>query len=309
VTIPVTVVAGFLGSGKTTLLRRAFLAGRPGTAVIVNEFGAVGIDHRLLYSTEQETVLVGGGCACCAKRPDLARALASLLDAPERPERVVIELSGLADPAPVAFTLAHDPLLRHHYALESIVVTVDGELGFAQLREQEQSRRQALVADELIATKADRAGEPAIAALAAELHALNPAAAIHAAVDGAVRPQALYPGGAGAPAERGPGAGHAQADATALTVAEPLDWVGFTVWLSLLLHAHGEDVLRVKGVLDLGADGRVLLDAVQHVMSPPRHLGPDVAAGTSEVVFITRNLDTAALERSAAAFQLAARAA
>ena len=149
--IPVLVVGGFLGSGKTSLLRE-MLDGAPDTAVIVNEFGAVGLDHELLRACEERVELVGGGCACCTRREDLVRVLRELLDARDRGaaglSRVVIETSGLADPAPIVFTITNDPMLATTSTSERLIVTVDAVNFTDQLATHPEAAKQVLVADD-----------------------------------------------------------------------------------------------------------------------------------------------------------------
>ena len=318
--IPIVVVGGFLGSGKTTLLRST-LTGDPHTAVIVNEFGAISLDHRLLRASEDRVAVVGGGCACCAKREDLMQVLRELLDDRDRGRnemrRVVIEMSGLADPAPVVFTIATDPMLRHHFAVERLTVTVDAVNGAHQLGAHAEVAKQILVADELVVTKADLVEPEQLEALVERLAALNPAATIRAAREGVPDPHALRDPGAEAGTARTLNGGLSAELGSAHTTdvrtlrvdgTGPVDWVGFAVWLSMLLHAHGEQVLRVKGLLELDGGALVSINGVQHIVHTPEHLPaeriPDEPAG---IVFITRGLDTDQLSTSLAAFQRVAR--
>jgi G3E family GTPase len=309
--IPVTIVGGFLGSGKTSYLREA-LAGATDTAVIVNEFGAVGLDHQLLLAAQERVELLGGGCACCVRRADLAAALRGLLDDRDRGRArlggVVIETSGLADPAPIVFTVTTDPMLRHHFAVDRVIVTVDAVNVRAQLASQPETAKQIAVADELIITKTDLVEAEALQELACALAALNPSAAIRTAVHGVVAERAPLRGRSGrVPAvQRDLGAGHTE-DVNQLTLEldRAVDWLGFAVWLSMLLHAHGEQVLRVKGLVEIEPGGHVAVNAVQHVVHRPEHL-PSGAG--SQIVFITRGLAVDGFARSIAAFQQLSRA-
>ena len=393
--VPVNVVTGFLGSGKTTLLRRLLASPRLAScAVLVNEFGEVGLDHHLLEAVTGSMVLLDNGCVCCAVRDDLRGALLELHGRRERGEvprydRVVIESSGLADPAPVVHTLTADPVLRHHYRPGAVVTVVDALHGSTQLDRYPESVKQAALADRMILTKTDLADPEASRALERRLRAMNPAAPIRryaaptyapatapspgGATDGeepcafdavallvedahrpdsrqaeaerwlglergppeepvpvgaVVRPESSA--GAGqVPASAAPAAGGGglapeepaphdhTGDVTSFRIEtdEPVDWTVFGIWLGMLLHRHGEDVLRVKGIVDVPElEGPVLLNAVQHTVHPPTHLpawprtwereadGGAPRRGT-RIVFIVRGLERERVERSLAAFR------
>jgi G3E family GTPase len=307
----VTVLSGFLGSGKTTLLRGELdRAGDRAPAVILNDFGTTMVDDALLSGAADAPIVISGGCACCTRREDLAEALAGLLDAEQRgtaPRRdhVVIETSGLSDPGPIAFTIANDPVLKHHYALARVCVTVDAVTGAGAAEQHEVALRQLLAADDVLITKADLVGPADVEALVRWVHELNPSARVdvtaHGEVLRTVEPaEVRVPGGRALPA--GGEAAHLGGISTLeLTTRDPLDWQAFSVWLSALLHAHGPDVLRVKGVLDVRGAGPVALNAVQHVVHRPEHLTRPMPPGT-RLVLIVRDLDTELLERSFRAF-------
>jgi G3E family GTPase len=305
---PVTLVTGFLGSGKTTLISR--LLERPelgDTAVIVNELGEVGIDHHLLRRVDERTVLLDSGCICCTLRGDLADELRDLDSRRARGEipafrRVVVETTGLADPAPIVYTLAAEPVVRHHFELDAIVATVDAVNGLVE----PESVKQAAVADVVVVTKADVA-DPA--AVEDRVRALNPAAEVVEASFGEIDPALLLarPNRDPRELELSEYAHEGDIRPFCLFFDEPLDWMAFGIWLTMLLQARGSDLLRVKGLIDTGGPGPVLLNGVQHVVHPPDHLDawPDDDR-RSRLVFIGRGLDRAEVERSLLAFNAAA---
>jgi G3E family GTPase len=299
--IPVVVVTGFLGAGKTTLIRR-FLAspeGR-GTAVIVNEFGAVGIDDQLVRSSADATVLLGNGCLCCATRSDLQLVLRRLVADRERgflPHfgRVLIETSGLADPSPILQTFSTDRALGVEFHLDALVTLMDAAAGLATLGWSPEMRRQIVLADRIILTKTDLAGAAEADALAQRLRVLNPRAAIDAAIDGALDPCRLVAPAEFADPHPGFAAEAAHGDGIAsfvLAPPEPVVWSTFARTMDTLIALRGADLLRVKGFLDVeGCRGPVLVQFVQHLAHPPIELDawPD-AHRASRLVFITRDL-------------------
>jgi G3E family GTPase len=309
--LPVVLVTGFLGSGKTTLLAR--LLGRPElgeTAVIVNEIGEVAIDHHLLRRVDERTVLLANGCLCCTLRGDLAEELRDLLSRRTRGEippfrRVVVETTGLADPAPILNTLLAEPVVRNHFEPGAVIATVDAVNGLGQLGREAETVKQVAIADRLVVTKTDLVERGAVAELEERLQALNPAAERLEATFGEADPRLLLAPGNRDPRDLAvaPDAGHGDVRPFVLILDRPVDWTAFGVWLTMLLGSRGEDVLRVKGLLDVGGAGPVVLDGVQHVVHPPRHLDawPDDDR-RSRLVFIARGLGKREVKQSLEAF-------
>ena len=297
--IPVTVLTGFLGAGKTTLLKR-FLETPEGlsTAVVVNEFGAAGIDDALLRASAEETVLLGNGCLCCVTRSDLQETLRRLAVERERGDvlafqRVVIETSGLADPSPILQTFATDRALGERFHLDVLVTVVDAVTGRDTLSRAAEARKQTILADRLVISKSDVAGSGAADALAAELKALNPNAEIDVASNGALAPGKLTEpvttrrNAFVAEAEHSDGIG-----SFVLTETRPMPWPVFARALDVLIALRAPDLLRVKGFLNVeDCRGPVVVQVVQHLTEPPVELEfwPDDARD-SRVVFITRGI-------------------
>jgi G3E family GTPase len=297
--VPVTVVTGFLGAGKTTLLRRFLETPHgQGTAVVVNEFGATGIDDALVRASADETVLLGNGCLCCITRTDLQLALRRLVVERERGEipdfrRIIIETSGLADPSPILQTFATDRALGEVFHVEVVVTVVDAETGAGTLGWSSEARKQAILADRLIITKTDIAGKNSVAVLTAQLRALNANAEIFTSVNGDLDPSRLTEPISDqrntfvAEATHSDGIGSFVLNETA-----PMPWPVFARAMETLMTMRGPDLLRVKGFLDVeGCKGPVVVQFVQHLAHPPVELEtwPD-GNRQSRVVFITRNI-------------------
>ncbi|HUD89323.1 MAG TPA: GTP-binding protein [Xanthobacteraceae bacterium] len=310
--IPVTVVTGFLGAGKTTLLRR-FLASPEGqgTAVIVNEFGAVGIDDALIRDSADETVLLGNGCVCCITRTDLQAALRRLVFDCERGtvppfQRIVIETSGLADPGPILQTFSTDRALGGEFHVDVVVTVVDAVNGEAALETAAEARKQAILADRIVISKTDLADAEQVARLTRRLQRLNPRATVDIAVGGDLDPQRMTQPASG---ERsGFVAEAAHSDGIASFVIEQdqsVEWLTFARAMETLIALRGADLLRVKGILNVaGCRGPVVVQYVQHLAHPPVELDswPD-ANRASRVVFITRSISQREVEALFAAVQ------
>ena len=314
--LPLHILTGFLGSGKTTLLNRILRdPSLADSAILINEFGAIAIDHHLVRQVQRgnamDVVVLQGGCTCCSVRGDLVEALRELYDGRARGKsppfrRVILETSGLADPAPMLFTLVGDPVLRYKFEAGAVIATVDAVHGAGQLSRYCECRKQVVVADRLVITKGDIAEPRAVAGLTAELARLNPTADIVDAqglevlgpllgAHSFIGRQNHDPTSSVQLAEHTP-----ELAALAFTLDDPIEWSPFSVWLSLLLHAHGKNILRFKAMLDVaGWSGPVILDGVQHLLHPPIHL-PTWPEGVrmSRIVMIAQAIPTWRIESS-----------
>ena len=253
--------------------------------LIVNEAAEMPVDDALLGRASRLSVLAGG-CACCVGKATMIAMLRELCDArsksdDDRVDEIILETSGLADPAPIVEAIRADPVLVHHIVLAEIIVAVDGLHGLSQLRRENLGRKQTELADQLVITKIDEASDSEIKTLLATLKQLNPGAALSGANKGS--PAAL-PNYADAVAETlQPLNGEVERPIifpTVLDIGFDIDWTALTVWLSALLHARGDDVLRVKGVIRTPA-GRLLLQSVRKVMQSPEIL-PEQLDGLRE---------------------------
>lgn len=340
--IPVTVLTGFLGAGKTTVLNH--LLRQPqmdGCAVLINEFGEVGVDHHLVEKVDETLVVLDSGCICCSVQGDLVRALKGLFMRALRRElkglrRVLIETTGLADPAPVIHTLMSDPFLAERYRVDGVVTAVDVTHALGQLEQHAEAVRQVSMADRLLLTKCDLADAAQQAAVAERIAQLNPTAGQIAVRAGEVEPDALFGCGlydaagkhpdvaawlgeeavraaqqrqsAAAPLWRKPGAKPAPvAGATpvrhdanvrsfVLRFDAPLAWYPFSDALGLMLQLYGDNILRIKGLLNVEGDPLPrVLHCVQHSVYPLTSLSawpdtPPYDDRRSRLVFIVRHL-------------------
>jgi G3E family GTPase len=302
--IRLTVLGGFLGSGKTTWLRHQLRFGSMSDAwVIVNEAADIPVDDALLDGFARSSVLAGA-CACCDGRQALIETLRGICDrrvgSDDTIDHVVLETSGLADPGPIIEAIRIDPVLVHHIVVGEIMVAVDALHGLAQLKSEPLGRRQVEAADSLIVTKVDKAEESAMKRLLAMLHLLNPGAGVSGAIMGS---EAALPDATGTTAETFSDLSAAEVVpilAARLDLDPSIDWTAFSVWLSALLHARGEDVMRVKGVVRTPA-GRLLLQSVRKVVQSPEILPESKASGRGEdnsVVFIGRGFSAKDLRQS-----------
>lgn len=334
--LPVSVITGFLGSGKTTLLSR--LIRQPGmekTAVVINEFGEVGLDHELVAASNDENIMVmDSGCICCSIRGELAETLRDLFVRRAREEipafdRVVIETTGLADPAPVLHTLMADPLVASCFRLDGVVTTVDSVHGGGQLDRHEESLKQAAMADRLLLTKTDLAKDEPLAALEGRLSGINPSAPRYRAVHGEIDPDRLFGAGLYDPEtktadvrnwlreqafeahehhdhdhhdhEHDHGGHRHDERFTSFCVRREgaYSWNCWVEFLEALLTSHGESLLRLKGILNVtGLETPVAVHGVQHMFHPPAILDAWPSDDrTSRIVFIGDGLSQAGVEK------------
>lgn len=318
--IPLTLITGFLGSGKTSFLGQYLRANNDkGIAVIINEIGQVALDQRVLRSSvdysEEQMLYLNAGCVCCNRRVDLVESLRNVLNGydsrGEMLNRVIIETTGLANPAPILWTLLSDTFLGAHFEACGVIACIDALNGFLHL-ENDEAREQIIFADSVLLTKTDlQSDKKSLEALKAEILGLNPSVEIfNKAILGAdyeplfSQKSANYPANQAAnrtnlaidsqdsrnESHNDSHKSHAQGFETlSISFSGAIEWSGFGIWLSLLLHKYGTKVLRVKGIIDIGEDFLVSINGAMHIIHPPTHIKKDAQSG-SNLVFITRNL-------------------
>jgi len=322
----VSIITGYLGSGKTTLLNRLLRApALANTAVIINEFGEIALDHLLVAAPSENMVLLANGCICCAVRGDLVGTLGELAEKRKRGDtppfdRILIETTGLADPVPVLQTLITDPEVGPRYRLDAVLTLVDGVHGAAQLDAHREAIKQAALADRLLITKCDLAPGESITALERRLAALNPGAQRYRIARGEIAPEDLFgvaledcgtknltrwlqpeaylAAGAHRGRYLGKGRHDDGIDAFSVHLDRPVTRAGLVTWLHLLASLRGANLLRMKGLLNV--EGRpVTVHAVQTLIDEPVALErwPDEER-RSRLVFITRDMARADIERT-----------
>ncbi len=328
--IVVNVLTGFLGSGKTTLLNT--LLSRPDfsdVAVIINEFGSIGLDHLLVETIEEGMVLLQSGCICCTIRGDLKEAILSLFEKQKSGRiapfnRLIIETTGLADPAPIIATLTADLMLKYHLSMGNIVTVVEVPNGQHNIETYKESARQVAVADRLVITKTDIAEAGATSALIAGLSTMNPTASIEISDpenpaasllltedihDLAFRPAEVrrwitaerYHDHAHSPDEDVNV--HGAIRAISFTTPNAISWPRFSTWLSLLVHRHGEKLLRIKGIIAVeGIETPVVIHGVQHLIHQPVHLAEWPGGDRGCTIVIIADGDIGDIPRSFSAF-------
>lgn len=336
--LPLYVLTGFLGSGKTSLLRQCLCHPEfANTAVLVNEFGEIGLDQELVEANEEEAVVLKGGCICCTIREDLASSIRRLADLRRDGRvtpfsRLVIETSGLADPVPVLNTLRADPRITQLFEFRGTVVTVDAILGTQTLSSHIESVRQVIYANRAIVTKCDLASSDKIESIEAAIHRINQSISVKRSDTEGIVPSELFndlqydplpdhePANDWLDATKGNDSQQQISEgpmANSMSNSHidrfcsfswefdhALDWTVFGIWLTMLLHAHGDRILRVKGILNVsGTDAPIAIHGVQHIVHPPVHMKKWYEKERcSRLVFVVQDLSPDIIRRSFDAF-------
>ncbi|WRC16843.1 GTP-binding protein [Helicobacter pylori] len=294
--IPITLITGFLGSGKTSFLSEYLnQIDHQGVALIINEIGQAALDQRILsvqYCGEKMLYL-NAGCVCCNKRLDLVESLKATLNNYEwRGEilkRIIIETTGLANPAPILWTILSDTFLGAHFEIQSVVACVDVLNAKTHLTNNE-AKEQIVFADSVLLTKTDLQNDSrALTKLKERIQAINPSAEIFD--KRAIDYESLFSRKNRAHRVILPTKdSHSQGFETlSIRFKGAMEWSAFGIWLSLLLHQYGTQILRIKGIIDIGSDLLVSINGVMHVIYPPKHILKD--QNGSNLVFIMRHLE------------------
>jgi G3E family GTPase len=297
--LPVSLITGFLGSGKTALLNRLLqFPEMSRTAILINEFGDIALDQLFVQASDGEVTVLPNGCLCCDIRGDLEGAIGTLFGRSTRGDvpafdRLLIETTGLADPAPIMQMLLNQPLIVTNFRLDAVVTTVDAVHGTRQLREHPEAINQISLADRLVVTKTDLVDDAQVTELVAALGTLNAAAPVAYVPRASVTPADLFGTEHVRVAPRAPIHDHLHGIETfSVTCEQPIEWRAFANWLTTLKTSYADQLLRVKGVVHVAReDEPIAINGVHHVFHPPMRL-PRAGASDrqSKIVFITRGL-------------------
>ncbi|GAA8440643.1 GTP-binding protein [Helicobacter pylori] len=305
--IPITLITGFLGSGKTSFLSEYLnQIDHQGVALIINEIGQAALDQRILsvqYCGEKMLYL-NAGCVCCNKRMDLVESLkAALNDYEWRGEilkRIIIETTGLANPAPILWTILSDTFLGAHFEIQSVVVCVDALNARVHLTNNE-AKEQIVFADSVLLTKTDLQNDSAALIKLKEcLQAINPSTEIFD--KRAIDYESLFSRKNRVRNFMPRMDSHSQGFETlSINFEGAMEWSAFGIWLSLLLHKYGTQILRIKGIIDIGSGFLVSINGVMHIIYPPKHILKD--QNGSNLVFIMRHLEREKILNSLKSFK------
>lgn len=307
--IPIHIVTGFLGSGKTTFIQQILKNDQNAkTLVLINEFGEVGLDDLLVKPINDNTYLLSSGCMCCTVLTDLKDTLLSTLALNKDAlvfDKILIETTGLANPASILSTLTQDMHLKGRFVLHGMTAIIDAQHAHTQATTAPEWLPQVIACQQYVLSKTDLCQTNDMIYLQTLINEVNPDA-IEVHVDDFINMQALFTKTFDVLPKstfflKSEQDIHAKTQSLLLSFDKPIDWLAFGLWLSLLLEQYGEHILRLKGVLHLqGIDKPILLQGVQHCLYPPEHLPtPMWYDDISRLVMIVRGLDVVDIERSA----------
>lgn len=303
-TTPLTILTGFLGAGKTTLLQRILADESYGDSVVlINEFGAVGIDQHLVAPITDNIVLLESGCICCQIRGDLKEALINILHQRATQtipafKRIIIETTGLAEPTPIIATILADPILVNQLHIHQIITVIDA------LNAQETALmyptwwQQVSAADTILISKVDLVTDQCTELITwlnqyiseIPIYLLSPDKPLPALTEktAKVAARSLTPRYHS----------HHHIRTMIIPLSQKVDWIAFSIWLSALLHCHGNKILRIKGIIDIGNEYPILINGVQHMVYPPQHIEEKNNTDTNQLVMIMDGIDPDEVQQS-----------